>query len=501
LTQNALQFRRLFGIAQGPSAFKETSRNACSDIEGEVAMDWQRLLSTKRLGAENAQQTPRPGRTEFESDIDRIAFSSAFRRLGRKTQVHPLVANDHVHTRLTHSLEVSRVGKALGKALGKSLLDQADKYRPSLPAGVTPDDLGNIVQAACLAHDVGNPAFGHAGEEAIIHWFDENRDELPDFLRDEHRHDLSSLEGNAQGFRIVTQLQNRLFDGGLRLTYATLGAFQKYPWTSRKRQKKFGAYISEEAILDKVFAGLGVRQKGDHEWCRHPLAHLVEAADDICYAIIDLEDAVELGILTFADAVEVLFSLFDERETKEMEASFESLKMHRVNFARMRGKIFDRTVSGAIEAYLAAYDRIMAGEYNGPVLELLPNDDPRRTTIERAKKLASERIYSDPKKIELEIGRYAIFDALLSEMCPAALNQAEVLGDRSGQSKIDWKAERVLRLLGNNAPSKDNAPPGGWTPYQCIRRVIDYVCGMTDNYATYIASQLQGRGFSGGQRP
>ena len=273
-------------------------------------MEWRKLLSSTRLGSESVSQLRRPDRTEFESDIDRIVFSSSFRRLGRKTQVHPLAANDHVHTRLTHSLEVSRVGSALGKALANQLRRSHDKYAHSLPAEITPDDIGNIVQAACLAHDLGNPPFGHAGEEAIIHWFDQNRDALPNVMQEDFRHDVNSLEGNAQGFRIITQLENHLFTGGLRLTYATLGAFQKYPWTSRKREKKFGAYISEEPILDRVFAELGLERRGVHGWCRHPLAHLVEAADDICYAIIDIEDAVELGIIKFPEAAEVLLSVF-----------------------------------------------------------------------------------------------------------------------------------------------------------------------------------------------
>ena len=464
-------------------------------------MDWEKLLSAKRLGAEDISLRRRPGRTEFESDIDRIVFSSAFRRLGRKTQVHPLAANDHVHTRLTHSLEVSRVGRALGKELGYRLRASPDNYSPKLPPSVTPDDLGTIVQAACLAHDVGNPPFGHAGEEAIIHWFDQNRDKLPAYIQEDLKHDLSSLEGNAQGFRIVTQLENHVFTGGLRLTYATLGAFQKYPWTSRKGEKKFGAYITEAAILDKIFGELGLEKRGDNAWCRHPLAHLVEAADDICYAIIDIEDAVELGILRFEEAKDVLLALFTNEERLTIEQTLVPPKMHRVNFARMRGQVFDKTISGAIEAYLGAYGRIMTGNYDGALFDLLAAKDPRRTIIARAKKLGRESIYTDTRKVEIEIGCYSTFDTLLVEFCEAAHNQAQILNDPSNESKLKWKSGRVLRLLGDHAPSRDNAPPGGWTPYQCFRRVIDFVSGMTDNYAVYIARQLQGAAFSGVQRP
>ena len=458
-------------------------------------MQWKHLLSQERLGAVDAVPVTRPGRTEFESDIDRIIFASAFRRLGRKTQVHPLAPNDHVHTRLTHSLEVSRVGKALGRALG-------ERIKARLPKNRTPDDLGTIVEAACLAHDLGNPPFGHAGEEAMIHWFDQNRTLLPDYILDDYRHDLASFEGNAQGFRLVTQLENHIFEGGLRLTYATLGTFQKYPWTSRRKVKKFGAYLSEEAILTEVGENLGLASKS-HGWCRHPLAHLVEAADDICYGIIDVEDAVELGIQSFSDAIELLLSVFTKTEQDVIKSQFsDGERMYRVNFARMRGRVFDAVIDGAIEAYMKIYDDIMDGEYDGSLFDALEASDTRRGLIEKAKKLGREEIYTDTKKVEMEVGCYSTFDVLLREFCGAALSQAQVLGDTSGESRLKWKSAHVLRLLGDHAPGTSNAPSGGsWTPYQCTRRVIDFVSGMTDNYAVYIAKQLQGGAFSGGQRP
>jgi dGTPase len=207
-------------------------------------MDWKRLLSTERLGREGEASPYRPGRTEFDSDIGRISFSGAFRRLARKTQVHPLAPNDHVHTRLTHTLEVAYVGRALDRELGVKLAKQ-------LPKGATPDDLGTIVSAACLAHDLGNPPFGHGGEEGMIYWFGTNGPLIFQNLSPEHKHDLISVEGNAQGFRTIAQTENHLFNGGLQLTYATLGTFHKYPWTSRSGTKKFGCFLSEEKILER----------------------------------------------------------------------------------------------------------------------------------------------------------------------------------------------------------------------------------------------------------
>lgn len=209
-------------------------------------MSWEKLLSRSRLGPPDSSPTTNPYRSAFEADIDRIMFSGAFRRLSRKTQVHPLAANDHVHTRLTHSLEVAQVGRTLGKAVAVRIQKEKDDLE-----NITPNDLGAVVQAACLAHDLGNPPFGHGGEEGMRHWFEVNGLEMFGAMAREHKHDLSSFEGNAQGFRVLTQLENHLFDGGLRLTYVTLGAFLKYPWSSRVTNKKFGAYLSEERYLSK----------------------------------------------------------------------------------------------------------------------------------------------------------------------------------------------------------------------------------------------------------
>jgi dGTPase len=457
-------------------------------------MEWDRLLSRERLGKESESTQPRPGRSEFDSDVGRLTFSGAFRRLGRKTQVHPLAPNDHVHTRLTHSMEVAYVGRALGKELGQ-------RISSDLPKDYTPEDLGTIVHAACLAHDLGNPPFGHGGEEGMIHWFETNGPSVFANLSNDHKRDLISVEGNAQGFRIVGQTENHLFDGGLQLTYATLGAFHKYPWTSRKGEKKFGSFLSEEDLLNRIGEKLGLVSTGISSWCRHPLAHLVEAADDICYSIIDLEDAVELKILSFEQVAEFFLEAFDGIEKEKIKKELASGNSHRVNLARLRGHVFDKAISAAIEAYIDAYPVIMAGGYDRNILDLLDPTDPTFKMIYGAKALGRKRVYNDIKKIEMEIGCYAIFDILLKEFCAAALNQAVVLNDRAKEATLSWKSGHVLQLLGDHGPTIDNGPPGGWSPYQCLRRVIDFVMGMTDNYAVYISQQLQGVAFAGLQRP
>jgi dGTPase len=274
-------------------------------------MSWERLLDPSRL---HDRRDERPGggrdeigRSPFHKDHDRIVFAGSFRRLGRKTQVHPLTDNDHIHTRLTHSLEVGCVGRSLGMIVGERLSGR-------LPGWITPADLGVIVQAACLGHDIGNPPFGHAGEYAIRDWFKRAESDgsgLLDGLSAPERQDLLTYEGNAQGFRIVTQIEYNQFRGGMRLTTATLGTLLKYPWTVEHggAAGKFGCYQSERHLLVEVAERLGLLPRGEGRWCRHPLAWLVEAADDICYALLDLEDGLEMGILRFEEVADVLIQI------------------------------------------------------------------------------------------------------------------------------------------------------------------------------------------------
>jgi len=458
-------------------------------------MEWDRLLLATRLGRESDGANSRPGRTEFDSDVGRILFSGSFRRLARKTQVHPLAPNDHVHTRLTHSLEVAHVGRALGKELGR-------RIKKDLPRNITPDDLGTIVHAACLAHDLGNPPFGHGGEVAMEHWFELKGKKIFKGLDERHGRDLTAVEGNAQGFRLIAQTENHLFNGGLQLTYATLGSFHKYPWTSRRRDsKKFGSYLSEEAILDRIAEKFGLAETGRHSWCRHPLAHLVEAADDICYSIIDLEDAVELKILSFEKVAGFFLDAFDVKEQATIRSSFAPGNSHRINLARLRSFVFDKTISRAMDVYLDAYPTIMEGRYDGNIFELLPYDDPIYKIVFGAKRIGGTEVYTDIKKVEMEIGCYSTFDAILTEVCSAAIEAGRQLNKKKGVSKLSWKSRHVLQLLGDHCPTEKNAPPGDWNSYQCLRRMIDFVTGMTDNYAVYVARQFQGMGFAGVQRP
>lgn len=246
-------------------------------------MRWLELLSTVRIGSK--KQSSELARSPFHKDYDRIIFSQSFRQLNRKTQVHPLTQHDGIHTRLTHSLEVSCIGRSLGMLAAEKIKDQ-------LPPWISPADVGAIIQAACLAHDIGNPPFGHAGEYAIREWFDDaSHTNFLKNLSPEQEADVRQFEGNAQGLRLLTKIDYHPNDGGMRLTYATLGAYLKYPWLSQtidptgntpaSHRPKFGCYQSEKEILKEIAEQLGLIQLGEYRYCRHPLTYLLEAADDI----------------------------------------------------------------------------------------------------------------------------------------------------------------------------------------------------------------------------
>jgi dGTPase len=452
-------------------------------------MSWCNLLSAERFHEDASSSIPRLGRSNFDVDVDRITFSGAFRRLNRKTQVHPLVANDHIHTRLTHSLEVASVGQALGKELGIWL-------REEMSEDLSPENVGTVVRAACLAHDLGNPPFGHGGETAMNDWFAEN-DCSTHNLDHKEKKDICFFNGNAQGFRLLTAVENYRFQGGLRLTHATLGTFLKYPWTIEKETHKFSVFVSEESILDELAEKIGLLKVNGH-WCRHPLAYLVEAADDICYGIIDLEDAVELGILPYERVEEVVLEYFQDSALRKFRNTKRDPEEHRLNLPRLRGAAFDIMCSGAIQSFKNHYGEIIAGKYQGDLISGLGREAQADKMLRSIKDLTSKVVFQDSKKIELELGSYSTYDTLLKAFCIAGIDYHNY---RKEGTPLRWKSQRILSLMGEHAPSRGEPVDGNWTKHQCLRRVLDYVSGMTDNYATYIASQLKGTGISGTQRP
>lgn len=439
-------------------------------------MDWQQLLNRERLGKAH-YDSAELGRSPFHKDHDRVMFSEAFRRLGRKTQVHPVSSNDHIHSRLTHSLEVSCVGRSLGMRVAELLSD-------SLPEWCSASDLGVIVQSACLAHDIGNPPFGHSGEDAVRNWFEQAAargwlDDMEQDLRD----DFLNFEGNAQGFRLLTQLEYHQFDGGMRLTYATLGSFLKYPWSSRHarahgdKKHNFCCYQSElthmAAIADKLQLPLLEEQR----WARHPLVYLMEAADDICYGLIDLEDGVEMNLLDYAEVERLLLELLDG-DLPETYRQLGPGDSRRRKLAILRGKAIDHLTAAAAQAFVDHQHELLQGSLSGDLVAHMHGR--ARACVQQAKRLAEEKIFQDKRKTLHEIAAYSTLETLLDAFCCALLEQ------HSGRP-ASLKSQRVLDLLGSSAP-----PPGA-PLYQAFQRVLDFIVGMTDSYATRMALEMTGR--------
>ncbi|MFT5593520.1 MAG: dGTPase [Oceanicoccus sp.] len=436
-------------------------------------MDWNSLLSEKRFGEMDEAELSE-SRTPFHKDHDRVIFSSSFRRLERKTQVHPLSDNDHIHSRLTHSLEVSCVGRSLGAQVGEMLQGR-------LPSQITPADLGAIVQAACLAHDIGNPPFGHTGEDAIRHWFRDGRNAAYlSGLSPEQVKDFQTFEGNAQGLRILTQLEYHRFDGGMRLTYATLGSFLKYPWHSGYQDplkgEKFGVYQSELAFLNEIAKEVGLIKLDDNRYCRHPLVYLMEAADDICYAIIDLEDGVEMNLLQYAEVEALLLGLIgDDVPSSYFKTTVQDPARRRL--AILRGKAIEIMVNAVAQAFVDKESLLLKGQLEGDLISL---SDPKvARCISQAKSLAREKIFKDPKKALIEIGAYTTLGSLLESFLTAI---DEVLAGE----QVSYKSQRILDLIGRHAPQ------AGWDKYRAYLRVVDYIAGMTDGYAVELAQAIRG---------
>jgi len=405
-------------------------------------MVWTKFLNQKKLGKLSANNDL--GRSAFHSDYDKIAFSGAFRRLAKKTQVHPLATNDHVHNRLTHSLEVSCVGRSLGTKIGCMLQE-----KERLPDNFRGEQIGEIVQAACLAHDIGNPPFGHTGEDAIRHWFEKEGSHYLEKLTPNEKSDLTHFEGNAQGLRVLTTSEYHSYDGGMRLTYATLGAFIKYPWTSapsisgdRPKSNKYGVFQSELRIFEEISEAIGVTKRGDHWYSRHPLVYLMEAADDFCYALLDLEDGLEMGILKWDQVFEIIEPCLKKEDVATLRGSLDKYSLGR-RPSLVRGKIIESYINSAAKAFIENEELFL----EGVEADLISHcDDKVRDSVNKAKTVAKDEIFTHPRKIELEIGSYNTIATLLKVMCEAAIEYA----DAQDISKLSFRSKRVIELIGAN---------------------------------------------------
>lgn len=447
-----------------------------------MSMRWDRLLSPTRIGPVPSRKLG-DSRREFEVDHDRIVFSRSFRRLQDKTQVHPLSENDHVRRRLTHSVEVASVGRSLGTTIGDLLAEKG-------AIDVDPRDVGMIVQAACLAHDIGNPPFGHSGEEALRDWFCGDEAEAWGVLEGIERpwlDDLRTFEGNAHGFRVLTRLEAYREEGGMRLTAAVLGAFTKYPFGSSAARadepqpgnqfgKKFGFFESERAYAEQLADALGLLPVDGGGWCRHPLVYVVEAADDICYALADLEDGVELGVLPF-ERVESMLERFIPESSTYPRVNETSRKLEMLRSYTVR-----RLVPQLARCFVDNEAAFLNGKAPGELLDMSADGG----VISQAKLLARDEVFSHPRKVYTEIGAFETIGGLLATYARAILD-AEA-GQRDGK-RVPARSRHLIDLMGGEAPGED-VPR-----HEALRRVTDYVAGMTDGYASKLHRRISGGHF------
>ena len=438
-------------------------------------MIWKTLLSAKRKG-QRAGVGAESSRSAFEQDYDRIIFSHPFRRLQDKTQVHPLPEHDFVHTRLTHSLEVSSVGRSLGKRAGEIILQ---RY-PDLSTEFSLFDFGAIVAAAALAHDLGNPPFGHAGEDSISDFFRHHPSgaRFKDRVSESEWHDLIRFEGNAQGFRILDKEEY-----GLRLTYACLGAFTKYPCAalfpgrnkSRKSQKKYGFFESEKEAFSAIALELGLIVRGENCWCRHPLAFLVEAADDICYSIIDLEDGCRLGLVSFNDTVDLLSGILRNKLDRKKLESHRDLNQ---KLGVLRAMAIGELIDASTEVFLAHEKALLDGSFDQALTELSVYAD----TLNEITRVSIDKIYHARHVVEIEASGHQILPGLLEEFTDTGVHVVE--------GKPSRKYNNLRLLLPTDIAASIEARPGDY--YHMLRSIIDFVSGLTDRHALSLYRKIKG---------
>lgn len=452
-----------------------------------MTLDWNKLLSSKRLGLEDERnETYDYVRSQFQRDYDRIIFSSPFRRLQNKTQVFPLPGSVFVHNRLTHSLEVASVGRSLGTLVANKL--RQDRV---VENEILLDGIGSIVSAACLAHDLGNPPFGHSGEQAISNYFKEQGKPLVKGLISEHEYaDLTNFEGNANALRLLThQFQGRR-KGGFALTYATLATIIKYPCTSVSLEKhespyeKYGVFNSEKEAFRNIASELGLiaLQEGDAPiYCRHPLVFLIEAADDICYQVVDLEDAHRLNIISSAKTKELMLSFFDpdidREQLRSIHSTLKSIEDENEQITILRSRVINKLIECCIEIFWTEYDKIMSGQFYSGLMYNLTG--AQKIALDEVKKVAFQKIYSSREVIEIQVAGHKILGELLHEFISA------VLQDNSLYSS------QLLKLRPSQLTSKGND-----TPFTKIMSVVDFISGMTDIYSLELYRKIKGISFS-----
>ena len=439
-------------------------------------MNWQQLISNKRLGQEIRHPERHDDRSEFKRDYDRLIFSAPFRRMQNKTQVFPLPGSIFVHNRLTHSLEVASVGMSLGNDVAREL-----KLRHPELTGTLFEEIGTIVSTACLAHDMGNPPFGHSGEKAIQAFFREGKGmELQHKVRPEFWDNLIHFEGNANAFRLLAHRFHGRREGGFVMTYSTLASIVKYPYSSLASGKKgkFGFFCFEEHYYRRIADELGIRRlSADGEplrYARHPLVYLVEAADDICYEIMDIEDAHKLRILSFDETMQLLLGFFDncQREKILKRIDEEGITDNNEKVVYLRACAIGKLESECARAFVEHESEILEGTLQRCLIDHITPSV--RDAYHYCSKLSVQRIYNSKPVLDVELSGYKIMETLMDALIEAAVSPEK------------FHSEQLRKRFSNqydiNSPDFETR----------VMAVIDFISGMTDVFALDIYQKIQG---------
>ncbi len=439
-------------------------------------MIWQELISNIRLGQENASYGKYDDRSEFKRDYDRLIFSAPFRRLQNKTQVFPLPGSIFVHNRLTHSLEVASVGQSLGNDVARALTVKHPELR-----GTLFEEIGTIVATACLAHDMGNPPFGHSGEKAIRTFFTEGQGKkLQDILLPETWADLTHFEGNANAFRLLAHRFKGRREGGFVMTYSTLASIVKYPYSSFAATPggKFGFFHEEQSVYEKIAGKLGIKRlSGEGEplrYARHPLVYLVEAADDICYEIMDMEDAHKLKILSFEETISLMMNFFEpaEQGTIKKRIRNEGISDENEQVTYLRARVIGKLENLCVKAFADNEESILAGVHDKSLIDCIP--DMERAAYQECTKISKKKIYNSKPVLDIELSGYKIMATLMEQMTEAAAHPARF-----------YSQQLVNRVSDQYDIHSDNLDTR-------VIAVVDYISGMTDIYALDVYQKING---------
>ena len=439
-------------------------------------MEWKQLISNKRFGQEHKHAERHDDRSEFKRDYDRLIFSSAFRRLQNKTQVFPLPGSIFVHNRLTHSLEVASVGMSIGNDISRRVI----KKQPDLKDTLV-EEIGTIVSAACLAHDLGNPPFGHSGEKAIQTFFSEGPGlKIKPMVSSEFWDDITHFEGNANAFRILTHRFKGRRQGGFVMTYSMLASIVKYPFASSLagNHGKFGFFASEAESYRKIADELGISCKSAPgeplKYARHPLVYMVEAADDICYEIMDIEDSHKLKILSYAETEHLLLSFFDEDIQQKIRQRIidEELTDENEKVVYMRASVIGKLENECVAAFLAHEEEILAGTFEGSLIDHI--SERQKKAYKECEKTSYSKIYQSKPVLDIELSGYQIMATLMKVFVEAAVNPSR------------FYSKQLLRRVSSQYDIENE------NLEERIMAVLDYISGMTDIYALDIYQKING---------